>query len=63
MTYKYDFKDEINITTKYHEVKKDEIYFGSSYGFELKLENYFHTVKDDKEDCAMIIYTGEKSQK
>ena len=62
MTYKYDFKDEINITTKYHEVKKDEIYFGSSYGFELKLENYFHTVKDDKEDCAMIIYTGEKSK-
>ena len=62
MTYKYNFEEEINITSKYYEIKKDDITFGTSYGFELKLENYFHTVKDNKEDCAMIIYTGEKNK-
>ena len=28
----------------------------------LKVDNYFLTNKDNKEDCAMIIYTGEESQ-
>ena len=62
MTYKFNFEEEKNITSKYYEVKKDDIAFGTSYGFELKLENYFHTVKDNTEDCAMIIYTGEKNK-
>ena len=62
MDYNYNFIDFINITSIHHEVKTDDINFGTSYAFMLKVENYFHTVKDNKEDCAMIIYTGEKSQ-
>ena len=62
MTYKYNFKDDINITSRHHEVKKDDINFGTSYAFMLKVEDYFHTIKDESEDCAMIIYTGEKSE-
>ena len=62
ITYKYNFIDEYNLTNKYHEVKKNDINFGSSYGFELKLENYFHTIIDNKEDCTIIISTGEKNQ-
>ena len=62
MTYKYNFYDFINITSIHHEVKTDDINFGTSYAFMLKVENYFHTVKDNKEDCAMIIYTGEISE-
>ena len=60
--YKYNFNEEYNKTSRYYEVKKDDINFGTSYGFELKLDHYFHTTKDNNEDCAMIIYTGEKSQ-
>ena len=60
--YKYNFNDEWNVTYKHHEVSKDDISFGTSYGFELKLDNYSHTPADNKEDCAMMIYTGEKSQ-
>ena len=62
MTYKYNFIDFVNITSIHHEVEKDDINFGSSFAFMLKVENYFHKVKDDTEDCAMIIYTGEKSE-
>ena len=63
MTYKYNFQDDINITSRHHEVKKDDINFGTSYAFMLKIEDYFHTIKDEEEDCPMIIYTGEKSEK
>ena len=62
MTYRYNFQDDINITSRHHEVKKDDINFGTSYAFMLKVEDYFHTIKDETEDCAMIIYTGEKSE-
>ena len=62
MIYKYNFIDFVNITSIHHEVKTDDINFGTSYAFMLKVENYFHTTKDNKEDCAMIIYTGEKSK-
>ena len=62
VVYKYNFNEEYNITYKHHYVKKEDINFGTSYGFELKIDNYFHTPSDNKEDCAMIIYTGEKSQ-
>ena len=63
MTYKYNFVDFVNITSIHHEVKSNDINFGTSYAFMLRVEKYFHTVKDDTEDCAMIIYTGEKSEK
>ena len=62
MTYKYNFIDFVNITSIHHEVEKDDINFGSSFAFMLKVESYFHTAKDDTEDCTMIVYTGEKSQ-
>ena len=62
VVYKYNFNDEYNITYKHHEVAKDDINFGTSYGFELKLDKYFHTVENNDEDCAMLIYTGEKSK-
>ena len=62
MTYKYNFQDFENITSVHYEVEKDDINFGSSFAFMLKVESYFHTPKDDTEDCTMIVYTGEKSQ-
>ena len=62
VVYKYNFNDEQNNTYKHHEVAKDDINFGTSYGFELKLDKYFHTVENNNEDCAMLIYTGEKSK-
>ena len=62
MTYKYNFIDFVNITSIHHEVKTNDINFGTSYAFMLKVENYFHTTKDNKEDCTMIIYTGEESK-
>ena len=62
MTYRYNFIDDINITSRHHEVKKNDINFGTSYAFMLKVEEYFHTNKDETEDCAMIIYTGEESE-
>ena len=62
MIYKYNFIDFVNITSIHHEVKTNDINFGTSYAFMLKVENYFHTTKDNKEDCAMIIYTGEESK-
>ena len=62
ITYKYNFVDFVNITSIHHEVKSDDINFGTSYAFMLRVEDYFHTVKDETEDCAMIIYTGEKSE-
>ena len=62
VVYKYEFKDYYNVTYWHHEVPTDSIYFGSSFGFELKLDNYFHTPSSDKEDCPILIYTGEKSK-
>ena len=62
VVYKENFNDEYNVTIKHHEVSKYDINFGSSYGFELKLQSYFHTPVDDKEDCTILIYTGEKSK-
>ena len=62
VVYKYNFNDDYNVTYKHHEVKKTDINFGTSYGFELKLDNYFHTVPNNDEDCAILIYTGEKSK-
>ena len=62
LTYMYNFKDFKNITSIHHEVKKNDINFGTSYAYMLKVEEYFHTVKDNNEDCAVIIYTGEKNE-
>ena len=62
MEYIYNFKDPVKTTTIYHEVKKNDINYGTSYAFKIKVGDYYHTVKDGKEDCAMIVYTGEKSQ-
>lgn len=60
--YKYNFNDEYNMTSIYYEINKNDLNYASSYGFELKLDNYFHTTLGDNEDCAMIISTGEQSQ-
>ena len=62
ITYKYNFHDEYNLTSVYYQINKNDINYASSYGFELKLENYFHTIPDNNEDCAIIISTGEQSQ-
>ena len=61
MDYTYNFIDFLNITSIHHEVNSSDINFGSSYAFNLRISEYFHT-SDNKEDCAMIIYTGEKSE-
>ena len=62
VVYKYNFKEEKNITIWHHQVLKNDINFGTSYGFELKLDNYFYTPKDENEDCTVLIYTGEQSK-
>ena len=62
ITYKYNFHDENNLTSIYYQINKDDINYASSYGFEIKLENYFHTILGNNEDCAMIISAGEQSQ-
>ena len=62
MAIKYNFIDYYNLTNYFYEIKASDINYGTSYAFMLKVDNYFHTNKDDKEDCAMIIYTGEESQ-
>ena len=61
MDYTYNFQDFPNITSIHHEVNTSDINFGTSYAFNLKISEYFHTA-NDQEDCAMIIYTGEKSE-
>ena len=55
------YYDLVNITSFHREIKTDDINFGTSYALTLKVENYFHTTEDNKEDCTMIIYTGEES--
>ena len=62
VVYKYNFNEEKNVTIWHHYVSKNDINFGSSYGFELKLDNYFYTPVNDKEDSTVLIYTGEKSK-
>ena len=62
IAYKYNFHDENNLTSIYYQINKDDINYASSYGFEIKLENYFHTILGNNEDCAMIISAGEQSQ-
>ena len=62
MVYDYNFVDYENLTNIFHEVKTDDITYATCYAFMLKVDNYFHTNENDKEDCAMIIYTGEESQ-
>ena len=62
MTYKYNFIDFNGIESVHHEIKKNDINFGTSYGFMVEVDNYYHTVSDDTEDCAIIIYNGEKSK-
>mgnify|MGYP006873017361 CR=1 FL=1 len=46
--------EEKNITYKYLE------FSGKEYEFNLKLENYFHSVINNKEDCTVFISTGTK---
>ena len=41
---------------------KNDINYEKSYTFKIKVGDYYHTVKKGKEDYAMIVYTGEKSQ-
>ena len=62
MIYNYNFIDFFNLTSIHHEVKTDDISYATCYAFMLKVDNYFHTNENNKEDCAMIIYTGEESQ-
>lgn len=40
---------------------KEDINFNSSYKFMSKVEKYYHTISDEKEDCPLIIYNLEKS--
>ena len=54
LSFKVGDSEEKNITYKYIE------YSGKEYEFNLKLENYFHSVTSNKEDCAVFISTGTK---
>ena len=56
-SFKYGETEEKNITYKFYEFSKD-------YKFNLKLENYFHTVINNKEDCSIFItvVTNSNSQ-
>ena len=52
LNFKNGEKEDKNITYKYYE------FTGEEYSFNLKLENYFHTVSNDTEDCTVFISTG-----
>ena len=49
LTYLTQENGEKNITSKYYEFSEKE------FKFNLKLDNYFNTVPDDKEDCTIFI--------
>ena len=59
---KYNFIDFYNLANYFYEIKASNIKYGISYAFMLKVDKYFLTNRDNKEDCAMIIYIGEESQ-
>ena len=52
LTYLTRENEEKNITWKYYE------FSGKEFKFNLKLDNYFNTVPDDKGDCTIFISTG-----
>ena len=54
LSFKAGETEDKNITYKYFE------FSGKEYEFNLKLENYFHSVTSNKEDCAVFISTGAK---
>ncbi len=55
LTYQTEEIEEKNITSKYYE------FTGNEFKFNLKIENYFNTISDDKEDCSIFITTGSIS--
>ena len=62
LIFRYNFEDTYNVTSylkEFYTTKK--YFFTTSYAFMLKADVYYHTVKDDNENCAVMIYEGEKS--
>ena len=57
LTFKNGDIEEKNITSKYYEFSEKQ------FEINLRLENYFHTVYDDTEDCTLFIATGTSNSK
>ena len=63
LLYRYNFWDHHNITTfdqDYYTTNK--FFFTTSYAFMLKVDDYYHTVKDEQEFCAVMLYEIEKNE-